>query len=296
MRWADRTFDFSSSEALAPQILERLRGTPRRLEERTSGLTPAHLSRRDGDRWSILENAGHMLDGEERLLARLDDLDAGLPELRGVDADPRPPTGSDPDAESVESIVARFRNARHRLVRRIEGMSPRELRRSALHPRLRTHLRVCDLMLVAAEHDDHHLARISELRRIRDEARVAVPPFELRYHHVGIPTEETHPGETHLRQFGMFVSGYEESPFSIEWMRFEADSPLPELVRRVPHVAFEVPDLEEALRGHDVLIPPNEPSEGIRVAFIVHNDAPVELLERTEAPPRPAEGAASTPG
>lgn len=58
----------------------------------------------------------------------------------------------------------------------------------------------------------------------------------------------------------------EESPFGIEWMRFEADSPLPELVRTVPHVAFEVEDLEAALEGHEVLIAPNPPSEGIRVA------------------------------
>jgi hypothetical protein len=66
-------------------------------------------------------------------------------------------------------------------------------------------------------------------------------------------------------------------------MRFDADSPLPELVRTVPHVAFEVPDLESALAGREVLIPPNSPSPGIRVAFIVENGAPVELLE-IEAP------------
>jgi hypothetical protein len=77
----------------------------------------------------------------------------------------------------------------------------------------------------------------------------------------------------------MHVSGYEESPFRVEWMRFDADSPLPEIVRTVPHVAFEVDDLEEALEGHDVLIAPNSPAPGIRVAFIVHNGAPIEFLE-----------------
>ena len=57
------------------------------------------------------------------------------------------------------------------------------------------------------------------------------------------------------------------------------DSPLPELVKTVPHVAFEVDDLEAALEGHEVLIPANSPSAGIRVAFIVHNGAPVEFLQ-----------------
>jgi hypothetical protein len=62
-------------------------------------------------------------------------------------------------------------------------------------------------------------------------------------------------------------------------MRFEPDSPLPELVRTVPHVAFEVNDLDEAVRGKEVLIAPNSPSEGVRVAFIVDDGAPIEFLE-----------------
>lgn len=101
----------------------------------------------------------------------------------------------------------------------------------------------------------------------------------MKYHHLGIPTTEARPGERFLPEFGMHVSGFEESEFGIEWMRFEADSPLPELVKTVPHLAFEVPDLDAALDGRDVLIPPNAPSEGIRVAFIVENGAPVEFLE-----------------
>jgi len=77
----------------------------------------------------------------------------------------------------------------------------------------------------------------------------------------------------------MHVSGYESSPFRIEWMRFDADSPLPDLVQQVPHVAFEVDDLEAALDGRDVLIEPNSPSPGVLVAFVVDNGAPVELMQ-----------------
>jgi hypothetical protein len=77
----------------------------------------------------------------------------------------------------------------------------------------------------------------------------------------------------------MYVSGYEDSPYGIEWMRFEPDCPLPELVQMVPHVAFKVDDLDEALAGQDVLIEPNSPSRGVRVAFIVHDGAPIEFLQ-----------------
>ena len=101
----------------------------------------------------------------------------------------------------------------------------------------------------------------------------------LKYHHLGIPTAESRPGEEYLPEFGMHVSGYETSPYRIEWMRFEADSPVPELVQRVPHIAFEVDDLEAALEGREVLIAPNSPSPGVHVAFVVDDGAPVELMQ-----------------
>ena len=80
----------------------------------------------------------------------------------------------------------------------------------------------------------------------------------------------------------MYVSGFEASEFGIEWLRFEADSPLPELVKTVPHLAFQVRNLEAALVDREVLIQPNSPSQGVRVAFIVENGAPVEFLEIRE--------------
>ena len=101
----------------------------------------------------------------------------------------------------------------------------------------------------------------------------------LRYHHLGIPTSECRPGERYLPDFGMHVSGYETSPFRIEWMRFDEDCPLPDLIQRVPHLAFEVDSLEAALEGIDVLIPPNSPSPGVLVAFVNDNGAPVELMQ-----------------
>ena len=103
--------------------------------------------------------------------------------------------------------------------------------------------------------------------------------MKYRFHHVGIPTSEHRPGERHLPEFGMHVSGFETSPFGIEWMRFDADCPLPELIQRVPHVAFEVDDLASALEGRDVLIAPNSPSPGVVVAFVIDDGAPVELMQ-----------------
>jgi hypothetical protein len=100
-----------------------------------------------------------------------------------------------------------------------------------------------------------------------------------KYHHVGIPTTTPRPGEVYLQQFKAYCTDHERNPFGIQWMRFEPDSPLPELVRTVPHVAFEVEDLYATLAGHEILIEPNSPSEGVLVAFIVEDGAPVEFLQ-----------------
>jgi hypothetical protein len=108
-----------------------------------------------------------------------------------------------------------------------------------------------------------------------------------RYHHLGIPTSEQKAGERYLEQFKMYVSGFESSQFGVEWMRYEPGSSIPELVRTVPHVAFEVDDLEAELRGKELLIAPNSPSPGVRVAFIVENGAPIEFLQfESKAEPR----------
>ena len=62
-------------------------------------------------------------------------------------------------------------------------------------------------------------------------------------------------------------------------MRFEPEAPVPELVRTVPHVAFEVDDLSAEIAGKEILIAPSSPSPGVTVAFIVENGAPVEFLQ-----------------
>ena len=77
----------------------------------------------------------------------------------------------------------------------------------------------------------------------------------------------------------MYVSAFESSPCGIQWMRFAPDSPVHPLIQSVPHVAFQVDDLDAALQGQEILTAPNSPSEGVRVAMILDHGAPVELLE-----------------
>jgi len=102
---------------------------------------------------------------------------------------------------------------------------------------------------------------------------------ELRYHHIGIPTERPLPASDYIPKHKLYASGYFSSPYGVEWMKFEPDCPLPELIKTVPHVAFAVDDIEAAIAGKQILIQPNRPADGVTVAFIVENGAPIEFLQ-----------------
>lgn len=104
---------------------------------------------------------------------------------------------------------------------------------------------------------------------------------KYRYSHIGVPTTKELKNEKYLAQYDVYISGYEENEFNIEWMRYGEKSSLPDIVKRLPHVAFEVDDVYEAIKGHQVIIEPNSPSEGVIVAFVLVNDLPVEFLQWT---------------
>jgi len=121
-------------------------------------------------------------------------------------------------------------------------------------------------------------------KRRESDLPAAIEQWGWRYHHLGIPTKEQIPGERYLKEFGMYVTGFDTSPYGVEWMRFDVDSPISELIQNVPHLAFEVDDLERALDGKEILSAPASPSEGVRVAMILHDGAPIELLQFEKKP------------
>jgi hypothetical protein len=120
-----------------------------------------------------------------------------------------------------------------------------------------------------------------ENKRQDFELPEAIVKWGWKYHHTGVPTSMIKPDEIYLPQFKMYVSGFRTSPFGIEWMRFEKDSPVDMLIQTVAHIAFVVKNLDYELANRDlkVITAPNPPSEGLRVAMIEHNGAPVELME-----------------
>ena len=116
-------------------------------------------------------------------------------------------------------------------------------------------------------------------KRKDNEPPFAISKKGMRYHHIGIPTVEQKPDERYLEEYKMYVSGFDTSEFGIEWMRFENDSPVSDIIQKIPHIAFEVDNLDTAIMGKELIGEISSPSKGVRVAMILKNGVPVEFLE-----------------
>ena len=168
LRWFDRTFRFDTPEELFPVVVERLRGTPARIEDKVRALPPALLIRRDGDGWSIQEHIGHLLDLDELHTGRLDDFLAGAEVLRPADLTNRKTWEARHNDRPLADLLAAFRRERSAFVARLDAWDPDLVALTARHPRLHQPMRVIDMAFFTAEHDDHHLARMTEIaQRLR---------------------------------------------------------------------------------------------------------------------------------
>ncbi|HEX6315545.1 MAG TPA: DinB family protein [Gemmatimonadaceae bacterium] len=162
-QWFKRKFAFDLPASRYPNVLERLRGTPARVEERTRSLLHELLVRRLDDRWSIQENVGHLVDLEPLWLRRVKQFVAGAVELEPTDLANRATHEANHNSRPLSELLAEFRERRRQLIDVMSAVDDAVIERSALHPRLRTPMRLIDHAFFVAEHDDHHLATIASL-------------------------------------------------------------------------------------------------------------------------------------
>jgi uncharacterized damage-inducible protein DinB len=163
--WFERRFSFDLPVSAAPGLLERLRGTPPRLESRVARVSRELLTLRHDGHWSIQENVGHLGDLEPLWMSRVEDLALGRPTLNPADLENRQTHEAHHNDRAIADLLDRFGVARNELVTQLESADEADWLRSALHPRLRTPMRLLDLAFFIAEHDDHHLATITGLLR-----------------------------------------------------------------------------------------------------------------------------------
>jgi uncharacterized damage-inducible protein DinB len=161
--WFNRKFPLIEDNGILPSIIERLIGTPARLEEITRNIDEYILMSKDGEKWSIKEEAGHLSDLEPLWLGRLNELMNGLAELRVADLTNQRTHTANHNVTAIEILLEGFRKQRMQFVNQLMHLNDEQLTYAALHPRLRTPMRIIDLAYFVAEHDDHHLARIREI-------------------------------------------------------------------------------------------------------------------------------------
>ncbi len=101
----------------------------------------------------------------------------------------------------------------------------------------------------------------------------------MEFDHVGIPAPEKREGMRYLESKRLWLTSPAEHPFRVEWLWYEPDSPEAELVRTVPHVAYRVASLEEAIGGLPVVGEPFDVFGEVRVAFVEVDGAPVEFVQ-----------------
>ena len=166
MRWFERKFSFDLPAWMFPNVLERLRGTPVRVEERARAFAAEILVMRDGDGWSMQEHAGHLLDLEPLGFGRLDDFLSRREVLRPADLENRKTYEANHNATPIEIILDALGRERFGFVKRLEALDEEEVVRTALHPRLKQPMRLNDMLFFIAEHDDHHIAHMTRLGRM----------------------------------------------------------------------------------------------------------------------------------
>lgn len=163
--WFDRPFNFNYPASKFPELLERWRGTPARLEERLRGVSDERAARSDGRGWSIKRNVGHLIDLEYLAVGRLAEILTGAQMLMGADLTNRRTVEADHDSKPLAELLAAFRRGRMAGVAKFEAVAESDWEKAGVHPRLKQPMRVVDLLHFDSEHDDYHLGRIAELLR-----------------------------------------------------------------------------------------------------------------------------------
>lgn len=160
--WFTRKFNLIADNGLFPGILERLAGSPLRLAQKLQGISPILLSQKEEGKWSVQEEAGHILDLEPLWYKRFKDFQTAEEVLSEADLTNQKTFEAQHNDKDIQQILSAFAAARGQLMSLLSELTASDLERTALHPRMRTPMRPIDLAYFVAEHDDHHLATITQ--------------------------------------------------------------------------------------------------------------------------------------
>ncbi|MCI8993111.1 MAG: hypothetical protein HFG80_10410 [Eubacterium sp.] len=101
------------------------------------------------------------------------------------------------------------------------------------------------------------------------------------YMHIGIPVTTKKPNMVYNKALKFWVNtDVDAYDYKIEYLKFDEGTPFPEIMHKNPHVAYKVDDMTLYLEDADsVIFEPYLLDEHTRLAFIIKDDAIIELFE-----------------
>ncbi|MCT4509416.1 MAG: hypothetical protein N4A48_11815 [Tepidibacter sp.] len=101
----------------------------------------------------------------------------------------------------------------------------------------------------------------------------------MEFMHIGVVTDKVQKDEIYAEDIKVYITEPEASEFKFEYLRFEENSPLPEIMQKNPHVAFKVDKLEDYLEKNQVIVEPFMADENLKIAFIIKDGLILELMQ-----------------
>lgn len=157
--WLERRFNFGQPPELLVFFLERLQGSVVRMKSKVDEIPNNILSAQVEGKWSVKENIGHLGEVEEILPKRIDEILNGVPTMSPAVF----PVTRDYNKMTIAEVVAFFEESRLATLQVYNTLQPEAYKLTSIHPRFKVPMSTVDLAFFHAEHDDHHLVRMSEI-------------------------------------------------------------------------------------------------------------------------------------
>jgi uncharacterized damage-inducible protein DinB len=162
--WFQRSFNFDFPVRLFPVIFSRLEGSIFRLSTILANAEDERCSHNE-EGWSVKEHLGHLGDLEDLWWKRLNDFQENKAMLTAADLNNTKTKEAGHNQKTLEQLLLAFIAERQKILETVYGFDEHLLARTSTHPRLNQPMRLIDSLFFVAEHDDHHIAAISNLLR-----------------------------------------------------------------------------------------------------------------------------------
>jgi len=163
-KWTNHTFKLGIDIGWTANVLSRIEDSALRIKSCCAQLSDAKLSLSNNGEWSIKQHVGHLIDLEELHQFRLRQFQSFPEVLKAADMSNQQTDMANHNDRTIGELTNEFDQKRKAIIQEYLELEDKVQQHQALHPRIKELMRPVDLMFFFAEHDDHHIASIKELK------------------------------------------------------------------------------------------------------------------------------------